>query len=161
MRIAQLLQDSIVDGQGMRFVVFTQGCLHNCQGCHNPSTHDLNGGKEIAVADIVKKMASNPLTDGLTLSGGEPFLQVQDCAALAQQAHQLGLNVWCYSGYTYEQLTADNRYLPLLQQIDVLIDGPFKLYNKSLNLKWRGSTNQRVLDVGGSLATGKAVEYLL
>ncbi len=161
MRIALLLQDSIVDGPGLRFVVFTQGCLHNCKGCHNLSTHDPAGGKEVAVPDIVKKMASNPLTDGLTLSGGEPFLQVADCAVLAQQAHQLGLDVWCYSGYTFEELVADSRFLQLLEHIDILIDGPFEQDLKSLNLKWRGSTNQRVLDIKTSLAAKKAVDYLL
>jgi anaerobic ribonucleoside-triphosphate reductase activating protein len=160
MRIAGLVQDSIVDGPGLRFTVFTQGCPHHCEGCHNPETHDPNGGSEISVEDVIKKMLSNPLTDGLTLSGGEPFAQAGDCAMIAEAAKNAGLNVWTYTGYTIEQLfnTSDPYVRKLLSLTDVLIDGPFILPKRSLNIKWRGSTNQRLLDGLKSLEEGKAIE---
>ncbi|MEG0321780.1 MAG: 4Fe-4S single cluster domain-containing protein, partial [Oscillospiraceae bacterium] len=104
MRIASTISDSIVDGPGLRFTVFTQGCPHGCPGCHNPDTHDPNGGSEVSLEDLAAKMLKNPLTDGLTLSGGDPFTQAADCAALAQMAKKAGLNIWAYTGYTYENL---------------------------------------------------------
>ena len=162
MRIAGLVQDSIVDGPGLRFTVFTQGCPHRCEGCHNPETHAPDGGTEMPVSEVIKKMTSNPLTDGVTLSGGDPFFQARDCAVLAKAAHEKGLNVWTYTGYTFEALLemakADEDVSALLQESDVLIDGPFLLAERSLNLKWRGSKNQRILDVSKSLSNGCAVE---
>lgn len=157
MRIAGLVQDSIVDGVGIRFTVFVQGCGHHCPGCHNPQTHDPLGGREMCVEEIVAEMRSNPLTDGLTLSGGEPFDQPEGCLALAEAARAEGLNVWAYSGYRYEQLLADEKRAALLRAVDVLIDGPFLLAERSLALPWRGSRNQRVIDVQRSLAAGEAV----
>lgn len=162
MRIAGLVQDSIVDGPGLRFTVFTQGCPHRCEGCHNPETHAPDGGSEMPVSEVIKKMTSNPLTDGVTLSGGDPFFQARDCAVLAKAAHEKGLNVWTYTGYTFEALLemakADEDVSALLQESDVLIDGPFLLAERSLNVKWRGSKNQRILDVSKSLSNGCAVE---
>ncbi len=163
MRIAGLVQDSIVDGPGFRFTVFTQGCTHNCEGCHNPETHPLDGGKEMSVEEVIKKMLSNPLTDGVTLSGGDPFCQPGNCAEIAKAAHENGLNVWTYTGYTFEYLLEkakeNTEFRALLSESDVLIDGPFILAERSLNLKWRGSKNQRVLDVKKSLEAQKAVDY--
>lgn len=160
MRIAGLVQDSIVDGPGLRFTVFTQGCPHHCAGCHNPETHDMNGGSEVSVDDVIKKMLSNPLTDGLTLSGGEPFAQAGDCAAIAAAAKKVGFNVWTYTGYTFEELlkSQDADVLKLLNLTDTLVDGRFVLERRSLNLRWRGSTNQRLLDIKRSLTAGEAVE---
>jgi anaerobic ribonucleoside-triphosphate reductase activating protein len=160
MRIAGLVQDSIVDGPGLRFTVFTQGCPHHCEGCHNPETHDPNGGSEMPVADIVKKMLSNPLTDGITLSGGEPFAQAGGCAEIAEIAKKAGLNVWTYTGYTFEYLfnLSDTDIKKLLSLTDVLVDSRCILAKRSLNIRWRGSTNQRLIDVQKSLAEGKAVE---
>lgn len=161
MRIADIVQDSIVDGVGLRLVVFTQGCMRNCPDCHNPKTHDPMGGREVSVDEIVGMMERNPLTDGLTLSGGEPFLQAEECALLASKTHELGLNVWCYSGYIYEELLEeaekDDDYARLLGQIDVLVDGMFVNNQKTLNLKWRGSSNQRLIDVKKSQKAGKVV----
>lgn len=157
MRIAGLVQDSIVDGPGIRFTVFVQGCGHHCPGCHNPQTHDPAAGTEKATAEVLDEMRSNPLTDGLTLSGGEPFDQAEDCLCLARAAHADGLNVWAYSGYRYEQLLADPLRAALLREVDVLIDGPFVLAERSLALRWRGSRNQRVIDVQQSLAAGEVV----
>ena len=158
-RIANYIEDSIVDGPGLRFALFTQGCPHNCPGCHNPETHDPAGGQEADTDEILSRLFSNPLTSGLTLSGGDPFVQPEACAVLARAAKARGLNVWCYTGWTFEQLLADTRpgVRELLESIDVLIDGPFVLAQRSLELKWRGSENQRVLNVPASLAAGEAV----
>jgi len=159
MRIANYIQDSIVDGKGLRFALFTQGCPHHCPGCHNPQTHDFDGGKEISVEELVDIILQNPLTDGVTFTGGEPFAQAADCAAIARAVREKGLNVWAYSGWTFEQLlsgTPEQR--EFLELCDVLIDGPFVLAQRSLTLKWRGSRNQRVLDVPRSLAEGRAIE---
>ena len=125
MRIANTVHDSIVDGQGLRFTVFTQGCPHRCPGCHNPGTHDPAGGRDVSVAALVEELTKNPLMAGLTLSGGEPFAQAADCAALAKAAHGLGLTVWTYTGYLFEH--------------------------------FRGSRNQRLIDVAASLVQGKPV----
>lgn len=157
MRVSGTIHDSIVDGPGLRFVVFTQGCLHGCKGCHNPGTHDPSGGTEVPLDEIIKDMLSNPLTDGLTLSGGEPFMQPDDCAVLAEIAKENGLNVWCYSGYTFEELLNIPEAQRLLSKVDVLVDGPFLLEQKSLTLKLRGSNNQRILDINKSLDLGRAV----
>ena len=145
MRIANFIHDSIVDGEGLRFTLFVQGCSHHCKGCHNPQTHDPNGGKEVTEQEIIAAMLSNPLLDGLTLSGGEPFDQDHSCAIIAKAAKDAGLNVWAYTGYTLEQLRQKNT--ELLQYVDVLVDGPFMLEQRSLSLKWRGSHNQRVIEL--------------
>lgn len=162
MRIAGTVQDSIVDGPGFRFVLFTQGCPHHCEGCQNPQTHDPAGGTEVSTEEIITQILSNPLTDGVTFSGGEPFEQAADCAEIARQAREKGLNVWTYTGYTFEQLAekmkTDKGTEELLALTDVLVDGRFVLAQKSFDVPWRGSRNQRLIDVAQSLAAGRAVE---
>ncbi len=159
MRIYGLQQDSIVDGPGFRFACFVQGCPHGCPGCHNPDSHDPDGGMEMTVDQVAAELLKNPLTDGLTLSGGEPFAQAEDCLALAQIAHSHGLNVWCYSGWTFAHLRDEGTAAQkaLLAELDVLVDGPFLLAERTLSLPWRGSRNQRVIDVQASLAAGSEV----
>lgn len=151
--------DSIVDGPGLRLTIFTQGCLHHCPGCHNPQTHDPDGGSWADTEDILAAAAENPLLDGITLSGGDPFLQPVPCLALAEGAHKIGLNVWTYTGYTWEALLEENdaEKLALLKETDVLVDGPFLLAERSLELQFCGSRNQRLIDVKKSLAEGKVV----
>lgn len=161
MRIASTIQDSIVDGPGLRFVVFAQGCPHHCPGCHNPATHEFAEGRETSADELIAALFSNPLTDGLTISGGEPFSQAPDCAKLASAAHEKGLNVWAYSGWTLEELLerakTDEGTGALLGELDVLVDGRFELECRSLTLRWRGSANQRVLDMKKSRECGKAI----
>ncbi|MCC8122125.1 MAG: anaerobic ribonucleoside-triphosphate reductase activating protein [Oscillospiraceae bacterium] len=157
MRIANTISDSIVDGAGLRFTVFTQGCPHHCPDCHNPATHDPRGGEETTPEAIMEKMGNNPLLQGLTISGGEPFLQPEECAALAALAHQKGLDVWVYSGYTYEVLGGAAEYRALLDETDVLVDGPFVAEKKSYDLRYRGSANQRLIDMKRTRAEGKLV----
>lgn len=155
-RIAGTVNDSIVDGPGLRFTVFTQGCSHHCPGCHNPETHDPTGGKEEDTAEIISKMKKNPLLSGLTLSGGDPLEQAVPCLELAKAAHGVGLNVWTYTGYTWEALTEKNDadQMALLRETDVLVDGPFIQTQKSLELDYCGSKNQRLIDVPATLKSG-------
>ena len=162
MRIAGLVEESIVDGPGFRMAVFAQGCHIHCPGCHNPETHDPNGGREADTEDIIARMRQNPLLDGITLTGGDPFLQPEACLMLARAAHAQGLNVWAYSGQTLEQLLALRAERPflreLLEEIDVLVDGPFLLERRTLDLRFRGSDNQRVIDMPETLRRGAVVE---
>ena len=146
-RIAGITQDSIVDGEGIRLVVFVQGCPHHCPGCHNPETHDFNGGRTVDAAEIVALMDGNPLLDGVTLSGGEPFCQSEECKVIADAAHERGLNVWCYTGYTCDELMkfGDPYDIALLGSIDVLVDGRYVEEARTLALPWRGSANQRLI----------------
>lgn len=159
MRICGLIQDSIVDGPGLRFVCFVQGCPHRCPGCHNPGTHDPSGGEEATVEALAAQFQANPLLDGVTLSGGEPFAQAADCAQVARQAHQAGLNVWTYTGYLFEAIQAkgDPAWEALLRETDVLVDGPFLLGEKTYGLPFRGSRNQRLIRVAESLQRGQVV----
>lgn len=158
-RIAGTVNDSIVDGPGLRYVVFVQGCSHHCPGCHNPETWDPNGGKEVDVHNLVREMEKNPLLSGLTLSGGEPFDQPEASLWLATHARVQGKNVWCYTGYTWEEIREENslKWDALLYFTDVLVDGPFIQEQKSLDLDYRGSKNQRLIDVHKSLDKGEVV----
>ena len=159
MRIAGMKHTSTVDGPGSRFVVLLQGCEHKCPGCWNPDAQDTGGGVDFPMEELTEQMLANPLTEGLSFAGGEPFGQAEDCAALARAAHQAGLNVWCWIGYTLETLltTASDAQLELLREIDVLVDGPFIEAQKNLNLRFRGSENQRLIDVPASLSSGEIV----
>lgn len=160
-RIAGTVNDSIVDGDGIRFVVFVQGCIHNCDGCHNPQTHDFSGGFETDTDSLLEKILANPLLDGVTFSGGEPFCQPAPLYELGKKVKENGLNLVCYTGFTFEELLEISKQEEdvknLLGICDVLIDGPFILSKKNLLLKFRGSENQRILDVKKSLSEGKAV----
>lgn len=146
-RIAGTVSDSIVDGPGIRYTIFTQGCPHHCEGCHNPQTHDFDGGKWADTEKLTEELDDNPLLDGITLSGGEPFSQAEACLELAKAAKDRGMTVWAYSGYTFEKLMEDEEKAALVKMCDVLVDGPFVLAERSLELGWRGSRNQRVIDV--------------
>lgn len=160
-RMAGVVSESIVDGPGIRFTLFVQGCPHKCEGCHNPQTHDFSGGKDDDTDAILERILENPLLDGVTFSGGEPFCQAKPLAYLARKIKSSGLDVICYSGYTIEYLIKnandENGYMELLREIDYLIDGPFVLSLKSYEAKFRGSTNQRIIDVKKTLETGVAV----
>ena len=158
-RISGIVDESIVDGPGFRMAVFVQGCPHHCPGCHNPQTHDFDGGTWMDTEDIVRRAIENPLLDGVTLTGGEPFCQPEACAEIARQASQAGLNVWSYSGWTYEQLLHKPECRCLLDQLDVLVDGPFVLEMRTLELRFRGSSNQRLIDVKRSLHENRTIEY--
>ena len=161
-KIADIINESIVDGPGIRMTIFAQGCPHKCIGCHNPATHDFDAGKYISVDEIIDKIKKNPLLGGITLSGGEPFSQAEVFAKLAEKAHELNLNVITYTGYTVEEIFAgvdkNKGWKELLTQTDTLIDGPFILEQRDLTLKFRGSKNQRIIDPKESIIKGYAAE---
>ena len=156
--LAGIAGDSIVDGPGIRTTVFAQGCPHHCPGCHNPETWEFGCGTEVPVEAVVELVKANPLCRGVTFSGGEPFAQAGEFAKLGRLLKQDGYEVASYSGYTFEQLWKGTpAQLELLDTIDVLIDGPFVQAERSLELNFRGSRNQRILNVPASLQAGQAV----
>ena len=156
-----LQEDSIVDGEGIRAVIWTQGCAHKCPGCHNPQTHSFDDGYLLDINKVKKMIDDIEGQDGVTFSGGDPFYQPEACSILAKYIHDKKLNVWCYTGFTYEALIdlakKDKKIMDFLKEIDVLIDGPFLLEKKSLDAIFRGSTNQRIIDVKKSLKSKKIV----
>ena len=165
---APLTLDSIVDGPGLRTVIWTQGCPHLCPGCHNPQTHDMQAGFMMDTAEIIKQIKETKLQKGITLSGGEPFLQSEALLDIAREAKQLGLDVWAYTGFRYEYLINEknpncehNRNL--LEYVDTLVDGRFMEQLKSVHLLFRGSSNQRIINVQQSLQHNEVVcfeEYM-
>ncbi len=161
LRLAGVIRESIVDGPGWRFVVFVQGCPHHCKNCQNPGTWDFDGGYETTVENIMKAVKEDKLLTGVTLSGGEPFTQAKELAVLARKVREADLDVMSFSGYTYEELvngaTVDNGWFDLLSELSLLVDGKFIEEQKSLELKFRGSRNQRIIDVRESLKVGHAV----
>ena len=161
LRVAGITRESIVDGPGMRLVIFTQGCPHHCEGCHNPETHDPAGGRIMDSTEIIDLIEAARLIRGVTFSGGEPFLQAAVLATIAKEARRRGLDIVTYTGFLFERLlelaTADAGILALLRQTDILIDGPYRKAERDLRLAFRGSRNQRLLDVRQSLAAGRAV----
>ena len=156
-RVAGLTNDSIVDGKGFRFVIFTQGCLHHCKGCHNPETWPMDQGTVMDIEEIKEKVARNGLLDGITFSGGDPFYQPKPCAQIAKWAKDRGLDIWAYTGFLYEELLEMPEVKEFLDLVDVLVDGPFILEEKSLLLNFRGSKNQRVIDLNETRKTGEIV----
>lgn len=162
-RLANPIQsDSIVDGEGLRTVIWTQGCSHNCPGCHNQRTHSFTGGFLKEIDELKEEIRNLKNQDGITLSGGDPMFQIDACLEIAEFCQSQNLNVWCYTGFTFEQLlvlAANNpNLLKLLKNIDVLVDGRFKLEEKSFDVQFRGSKNQRIIDVQKSLKENKAIE---
>ncbi|NLK39302.1 MAG: anaerobic ribonucleoside-triphosphate reductase activating protein [Clostridiales bacterium] len=160
--IAGIVRESITDGPGIRFTVFAQGCPHHCEGCHNPQTWPFTGGTPVTVKTIIAKMKADPLLRGITLSGGEPFCQAAPMVALAKAAKAEGYDVVVYTGYTFEELLRmgerDQSVIDLLKQTDILVDGPFIKEKKSYDLRFRGSANQRIIDVPKSLKSKRIVD---
>ncbi len=158
LNLSDIITDSIVDGPGIRATVFCQGCPHHCPGCHNMHTWEFGCGQDVAPETVLSMIRANPLCRGVTFSGGEPFAQAGEFARLARLLKDAGYEVASYTGYTLEQLLCGTpEQKQLLQTIDVLIDGPFIQAEKSLEIAFRGSRNQRILNVPQSLAQGKAV----
>ncbi|MGO0122037.1 anaerobic ribonucleoside-triphosphate reductase activating protein [Desulfothermobacter acidiphilus] len=164
LRLAGIVKESVVDGPGVRYVIFAQGCLHRCPGCHNQHTWDLEAGEELEVKWLLQDIGRNPLLAGVTFTGGEPFLQAAAFAQLGRQVKErLGLSIVTYTGYTFEELLDLDleAVRQLLEVSDLLVDGPFRVESKSLDLPFRGSSNQRLIDVSRSLREGRAVELVL
>lgn len=161
-RIAGTVNDSIVDGPGFRFTIFVQGCPHHCAGCHNPQTHNFSDGQDTTTDELFEKIKANPLLDGVTFSGGEPFCQAEPLYLLGKNLSEYGYNVITYTGYTFEYLlensNEENYYKKLMSVTDTLVDGKFEIDKKSYLLKFKGSLNQRILDCKESLKLGKPIE---
>jgi len=155
-RLFGIEKSSIVDGPGIRFAVFMQGCPHACPGCHNPESHDFNGGYFSETDEIISEFNKNPLLQGLTLSGGEPIMQPEASLVLASAAKDNNLDVWLYTGYVFEDLlkNKNDAVKELLNYLDVIVDGPFILKERSIDLLYCGSKNQRLIDVKKSISLG-------
>ena len=171
-KVASIEKESTVDGDGWRYVIFAQGCSHNCLGCHNPSTHDFNAGVDMDETEIIEQIFENPLIEGITLSGGDPFFQAKELTMICCAVKTAELTVWAYTGFTFEKFLdfingkeTDSRInkdmINLLNYIDVVVDGPFILSERTLDLRYRGSRNQRLINVKESLKQNKVVEYIL
>lgn len=161
LRIAGTVRDSIVDGPGIRYVIFTQGCPHHCEGCHNPQTHDFNGGEVADTEAILEEIFANRLVSGVTFSGGEPFCQAEALVSIAEVLKARGKHLMIYTGYLLEELQKmpDSGVQRLLELADILVDGRFVLAQRNLTLPYRGSENQRVIDMVKTRAAGEVVLY--
>lgn len=161
-RLSGILYESLANGPGIRRVFFSQGCKHNCPECFNPETHDFNGGFLWDMDELIEDVKSNPMIKGVTFSGGDPLEQSDKFAYMAKSFKALGLNVWSYTGYTFEYIWENLQSHPywkeLMENIDVLVDGRFEVDKMQEGLKYRGSSNQRLIDVQRSLKERKAVE---
>ena len=170
-RIADVVEESFVDGEGVRFAIFVQGCPHHCQGCHNPTTHDFNGGHIVETDKLIDEIKNAALISGITLTGGEPLCQIKACTEIAAATKALNMNVWCYTGYVYENLIDDKTahtdfFTPdevndLLKYVDVLVDGPYIDSERDLTMTFCGSTNQRLIDIKKSLNMKKIISWNL
>jgi anaerobic ribonucleoside-triphosphate reductase activating protein len=158
-RLSGITRESVVDGLGFRYVLYAQGCPHRCKGCHNPSTHSFEGGELVDVESILKDIEKHPFLDGVTCSGGECFEKAVQFAYIAKEVKSKGLNVWAYTGYTLEEIleNKDNKkgWQEFIKYIDVLVDGRYQEDKKDMSLCFRGSTNQRIIDMQRTLKTGK------
>lgn len=161
LRIAGTVNDSIVDGPGIRYTIFTQGCPHHCPGCHNPQTHDFSGGQDADVEKILEEIFNNPILSGVTFSGGEPFCQAEALVPIAEAIKEKGKHLMIYTGYLLEHLQKKENagVQRLLELADVIVDGPFILAEKNLTLSYRGSENQRVIDMVKTRKSGEIVLY--
>lgn len=158
-RIAGIVNDSITDGPGLRLAIFTQGCLRGCEGCHNKHTHDPNGGKLVKAEEITGMIDRNVLLDGITFSGGEPFLQAKALSCIARYAKERNLSVITYTGYQWEELISENGdFMSLIEYCDYIVDGRYEDSLHSMELLFKGSSNQRIIDVKQSLRSGKICE---
>lgn len=144
MRVLNIISGTIVDGEGLRTSIYFAGCKHHCKGCHNPESWDFNGGKDMTIDEIFKIIEENKFN--VTYSGGDPLFQnLDDLVILSKKIHNIDLNIWLYTGFTIENLKKDSKYNEILENIDVIVDGPFIEEKKDLTLKFRGSSNQRII----------------
>jgi len=160
MRLSGITPESFVDGPGLRYVIFTQGCPHQCPHCQNPETWDMDAGKEFSVRQIVRLIKQQKKTkQGVTFSGGEPFLHARELAEVSFEAHKIGWDAVTYTGFTYEQLTAEpnDDIQALLSATDILIDGKYIHELRSIELQFRGSSNQRIIDMAKTREEGRIV----
>ena len=160
MKILDIVHDSIVDGIGLRTVIFFAGCPHKCKNCHNPESWDINNGYDITKEQIIEEIKNNPITQGITLSGGDPFYQAEEVKELAKELKTLSYNIWIYTGYTFEEIYYgdDKSAKELLELCDVLIDSKYIDELKDLRLAFKGSSNQRIIDIQETIKNNKIIE---
>ena len=162
-RLSGMLHESLANGPGIRRVLFAQGCKHNCKGCFNTHTHSFECGQLVDLDKIVDAIRINPMLRGVTFSGGDPLEQAEEFGSLARKIKELNKDIWCYTGYTYEFIAENSLkrvgFKEILENIDVLVDGKFEEDKKNENLRFRGSTNQRIIDVKKSLKTNQVVIF--
>ncbi|MDD7795083.1 anaerobic ribonucleoside-triphosphate reductase activating protein [Clostridium sp. 'White wine YQ'] len=160
-RLSGIAYESLVNGPGIRRVFFSQGCIHNCKECFNPDTHDFNGGELRDMDELILDVKENPMIKGITFSGGDPFEQADKFAYMAKEFKKLGLNIWSYTGYTFEYILSHleerEGWKELINNIDALVDGRFEVERKEDGLRFRGSSNQRIINVPESLREGKVI----
>ena len=155
--LLNILEDTTVDGPGFRTAIYAAGCGHHCPGCHNPESWDMGGGQETPVADVLERVLADDFAD-VTFSGGDPMFQPEGFAELAEAIKaRTSKTIWCYTGFTYEALLGDERTVRLLRSVDVLVDGRYVESLRDETLLFRGSANQRVIDVPASLKAGRVV----
>ena len=153
LRILHIVEGTSVDGPGLRTSIYMAGCNHHCPGCHNPASWNPQGGEERSLDELMQVIAYNEAP--VTLSGGDPLQQPEGTRDLISRIkHELGYNVWCYTGYTWEEIVNDPKLFKVVQELDVLVDGPFKMAERDISLRFRGSRNQRLIDVQRTLDTG-------
>lgn len=157
-RLAGEIKHSLVNGPGIRYVVFFQGCPHHCEGCQNPETHDVSGGIEANTDDVMERIRKAKFLDGVTLSGGDPLMQPEACGLIAKAAHEMGLSVWVYTGWRMEDVLGNAHKRDALRYVDILVDGKFISALQGEGTLFRGSSNQRFIDVQKSLSTNQVVE---
>lgn len=158
---ADIQTESIVDGPGLRAVIWTQGCKHRCPGCHNPQTWNCNGGVLVPVNCVKRAIDELKYHDGITFSGGDPMYQASACLSIAKYAKKKGYNIWCYTGFTYEELIAmeDKNINEFLSFIDILVDGRFIMAERNLSLLFRGSNNQKLIDMNETRKQNKIILF--
>ncbi|WP_097026634.1 anaerobic ribonucleoside-triphosphate reductase activating protein [Clostridium peptidivorans] len=165
LQVAGFLDNSLTNGQGLRSVVFVSGCNHRCDGCHNEIMQDFAYGDKVLIEEVLERIKSNiPVIKGVTFSGGEPFEQAQDLSKLASDTKKFNLNIWCYTGFTFEEIinniSYNKQWMKLLNQIDILVDGKFEESKKDSKLRYKGSSNQRIIDVKRSLEKSEVVLFI-
>lgn len=148
MRVLDIIDGTTVDGPGFRTSIYFAGCCHHCEGCHNPTSWDMDGGREWTVDELMQRIIDNDMD--VTFSGGDPMYQADDILPLAKEIRKLGKTIWCYTGFRYEQLSAHPSMNSLLEYMDVLVDGEFILSRRNTKLQFRGSDNQRIIDLSES-----------
>lgn len=154
-KVLNIIQDSIVDGVGLRATIFFAGCPHRCKGCHNPESWNIGYGTDYTMDEIINQIQLNPITNGVTLSGGDPMYQAEVILPLVSRLKELGYDIWIYTGYEYDQIIADEHMFEILKLSNVLVDGKFNEELKDLTLPFRGSSNQRIIDVPKSILDSK------
>lgn len=160
-RLAGICPNTLVNGEGMRKVIFTQGCRHNCKGCFNPETHSFDGGELYDCNEVILSTIKDPLIKGVTFSGGDPMEQALSCAYIAKALKNRGLNIWSFTGYRFEELINSDKegVKEFLEYIDILVDGKFEESLQIEGLRFKGSSNQRIIDVQESLRNKKVTLY--